>query len=1071
MRLVCCALVAVMKEASGHSGVAPSDRACLVWRRLREGDAHCSKSYWDAAPFGGLVKPQGDGLGAVTRAAFDALSSRLVDALRDRIRDSLDETMAGETTTTDLLSVPVAIAIPEGVYLPLAVAVVHALNGPFFASDSLVSAVLVPLEPSEGQNRLVHMLNSTRPLFILTASTQDAERLREVLARIESAEASLIQQGVLLSRACHVIDWRTLVKQAADGIDEAALDYTSKQSTIDRPDTDNYTATATSALAQPLDASPVNRLSHIVFTSGTTGVPKGCKSSAQALQTYISAKNKAHEITAASTVLLASALSFDPCFSDVLATLQEGAILALARRQDLRENLYNLLTDLQVSHVLCTPTLWSTLGSSKPLPSLRVLALGGEPIPPFITRTWTVNEQFKLMATFGVTEACVYQTAGVVDYTLPRVGQWVGRPFQGTLVRICQENIQNDLVGIDATGYPEGLGEIVLLGDQLDEYSGYFGQEDLTANKFLVDKTTNRVSYRTGDRGYFDSDNNLCVLGRINAEDSMVKFNGVRIELGEIENALIDCTDEVSVVTDAVCAAVVNQDAMSESSLAQAIYAYIVLSQQCLSEIGVAIAIPDTGAICDLSVLVTLLQERCRLGSRVLPSAFVIIPRVPTAPTGKRSRKEVQSIDQAVPLTSLINGSDAIIKSVPLQDHGRAGRVLGPIITECLNLQPSQLPLLTASANFAMLGGDSLAATRVVRALYAHHHNVHNTRHLGGEYGMLQGNFSVARFISSPSLGLYVDWLDQHNICQPNETIKQVLAHEMAETDNNQPVHNGSTDNTVMSDGPQTDKMSLLYDSLLQAISQRYSVIAQGLLDAGADPNHGAHGKRRGKIKSGRLARRNAFFTSPLHMACLSTQPLVVKHLLNKGAHFNTPDASELFPLHLAAGSTSASTGSTNTNSNGVDDESIDQRRLECVKLILQAGAPVTMKDGNKQSFIHSAARSGSCAVLQYALLPEMEGAVDTDCNVLYTLDRAAIKQMLDWRDRWMRTPVHWAVLNGHVQALEILLQAGASPDPPAPHSNRQSSAAIESPMDICLRVHGETDKGRRMRDLLQGGY
>lgn len=99
-------------------------------------------------------------------------------------------------------------------------------------------------------------------------------------------------------------------------------------------------------------------ISHIVYTSGTTGRPKGCVSSMEALRHYIRAKNEAHGINADSTVLLASNVSFDPCLSDIIATYCVGGCLALPCRSMMQSDMCGVLHRLQVTHVLCTPSLW-----------------------------------------------------------------------------------------------------------------------------------------------------------------------------------------------------------------------------------------------------------------------------------------------------------------------------------------------------------------------------------------------------------------------------------------------------------------------------------------------------------------------------------------------------------------------------------------------------------------------------------------------------------------------------------------------------------------------------------------
>ena len=103
------------------------------------------------------------------------------------------------------------------------------------------------------------------------------------------------------------------------------------------------------------------------------------------------------------------------------------------------------------------------------------------------------------------------------------------------------------------------------------------------------------------------------------------------------------------------------------------------------------------------------------------------------------------------------------------------------------------------------------------------------------------------------------------------------------------------------------------------------------------------------------------------------------------------------------------------------------------------------MRNGAKQTVLHCAARSGNVDLLRYLLTAWAE--------------ESSIRAVPQWggkfdvRDRWFRTPVHWAVLNGKVEALRVLLEEGrCSADPPKPRigvRNCLTNGAIESPMEI----------------------
>ena len=72
------------------------------------------------------------------------------------------------------------------------------------------------------------------------------------------------------------------------------------------------------------------------------------------------------------------------------------------------------------------------------------------------------------------------------------------------------------------------------------------------------------------------------------------------------------------------------------------------------------------------------------------------------------------------------------------------------------------------------------------------------------------------------------------------------------------------------------------------------------------------------------------------------------------------------------------------------------------------------------------------------------------------------------YSDHWYRTPVHWAILNGHADALAVLLDLGCSPNPVTPRVHKRSSVALESPLEMNERLHSQSDLGSRIEGLLR---
>ncbi|CAB9528537.1 Ferrichrome siderophore peptide synthetase [Seminavis robusta] len=535
------------------------------------------------------------------------LTSHIVYLLQRKIEEIVSSSPSvSQKDDPSLTAIPLAVAIPEGPFLPLAILAVHALNVPFSicknsCSKDAAYAFLIPIEPGEGKDRIRHMLAETQPAVILCLEP-DRQRLQDIVESLRQndetagnqsgASKGALNTEMFQAKTSTIFDFASLAREAATASRSLLEENNStRQSLMDQLQSQwSGVETLQTVVAQfsrrirqqessiilpqsTTTTTTTNRLSHVAYTSGSTGQPKGSLSSINSLHWYINEKNRLHGITRQSTVLLASAVSFDPCLSDILATFQARATLGMATRADLSQNLATVLATLGITHVLCTPTLWSTMMSSSshdsnnrkvtapkddfaPHSSLQLVALGGEPIPKQIVQTWARrttpnnNEEesssnpasCRLFATYGVTEACVYQTMGEITTsttTTAQRGQNVGQPFGGIHVRICKEEDQETLVDVLPS---DNIGEVVLYGSQLDEWSSYWNRPEQSQLKFvrLADSST-VCYYRTGDRGYIEHNSgDLIMLGRIGGEEGMMKINGVRVELGEIEAALVD---------------------------------------------------------------------------------------------------------------------------------------------------------------------------------------------------------------------------------------------------------------------------------------------------------------------------------------------------------------------------------------------------------------------------------------------------------------------------------------------------------------------------------------------------
>lgn len=237
-------------------------------------------------------------------------------------------------------------------------------------------------------------------------------------------------------------------------------------------------------------------------------------------------------------------------------------------------------------------------------------------------------------------------------------------------------------------------------------------------------------------------------------------------------------------------------------------------------------------------------------------------------------------------------------------------------------------------------------STRVCRGLYAIHHGVLNSRNLGGETGTLDGPFAAKHLLSFPTLADYVQFLDAHSAF--NAVTSEAKYHN---SPSGAPIH---TQNYIM------------HDYLIESVSLGHTCMAASLLDLGIDANPSMDKKARlGKVKD-RNKQRIMFRASPLHLACVRGEPFLVKKLLASGCKSNTPDAQGSFPIHLACSRTEVGINVSQNHTFSENQE--DLNRLKCVKMLLET-TPISIKDGNKQTIIHCAARSGHCILLKYIMI------------------------------------------------------------------------------------------------------
>ena len=361
--------------------------------------------------------------------------------------------------------------------------------------------------------------------------------------------------------------------------------------------------------SNPVCRATADNLAYVLYTSGSTGQPKGVAIEHRGLCNMALALGEAHHVTAGQRVLQFASSSFDASVEELFSTLVSGAVLCLGRREEMfpGAGLIRLLREHRVNVATLPPSVLAALPSEL-LPDLHTLIAAGEACSGEVVRRWGRGRRF--INAYGPTEATVCATLRECreEQTRPPIG----RPIANTKVYVLDSRQQLLPIGVP--------GELCISGVGLARE--YLNQPELTANRFVLnpfsDDPKSRL-YRTGDRCRRLADGELEFLGRI---DHQVKLRGFRIELGEIEAVL----DEHPAIQQSAVTA------RQESSGDKHLVGYLAVNGQLRPTI---------------STLRSFL--RTKLPDYMIPSTFMFLESLPLTDNGKVDRDNLPAPERSRP--------------------------------------------------------------------------------------------------------------------------------------------------------------------------------------------------------------------------------------------------------------------------------------------------------------------------------------------------------------------------------------------------------------------------------------
>ena len=281
--------------------------------------------------------------------------------------------------------------------------------------------------------------------------------------------------------------------------------------------------------------SPENA-AYVVFTSGTTGIPKGIVIEHRQYCSSAREHSKALHFDRTSRHLQFASHSFDTGIEDILTTLLTGGCICIPSEDERNNDIVGAINRLNVTKADLTPSFLNHIEPCE-VPSLEVLILGGEPLTTKTIKTWASH--VRLINAYGTSECSVTNTVNTdVDFDTDATN--IGRAVGG-VCWIVDVGDHDKLVPIGT------IGELVVEGPILAR--GYLNDESRTNAAFIntpawacEENGVHRPQriYKTGDLAQYNSDGSICYRGR---KDTQVKIRGQRVELYEVEKYLMDHPD------------------------------------------------------------------------------------------------------------------------------------------------------------------------------------------------------------------------------------------------------------------------------------------------------------------------------------------------------------------------------------------------------------------------------------------------------------------------------------------------------------------------------------------------
>ncbi len=421
-------------------------------------------------------------------------------------------------------------------------------------------------------------------------------------------------------------------------------------------------------------APGLHRLAYILFTSGSTGEPKGVEIEHRSVVNLLFAAAGLMEFTAADCYLAAATIAFDISVAEIFMPLVHGGRFLLVDRTIWFDpaQLAEVIQAHGVTVVQTAPSTWAVvLGGGVVLPRLRVAIANAEALPPGLAPQ-LVDLADLAWNFYGPTETTIWSTAYRLTHDTIRptafteAAMSIGQPMANQGARIISAEGHREVTGQRGELHISGLGLA----------RGYRNDPELTAQRFVTFADTPKRFYATGDECGWSFDGDLLFYGRV---DDQMKIRGNRVDPAEVEAVI---NEHPAVRRSAVT--------WFDSAGGRGIVAGVQRHR---------------GALLTTVQLHRWLEAR--LPSAMVPSRYVLLDELPLSPNGKLDRGAIR--------TFAVDGAEPyhVAAGSPLDDAQEAAAAAWRKVLAVEALHPDD--------HFFMIGGDSLAVVMVlgqVEAMY-----------------------------------------------------------------------------------------------------------------------------------------------------------------------------------------------------------------------------------------------------------------------------------------------------------------------------------------------------------------